>query len=197
VQPDPKWLELLKLSGSKFLAITLGCFIIIVLQRNNFIELDKINYQFVLIICIISASLSAVSIIESIGKSLQRPLAYLRSWWFRRAHAKEFERYIPFLTDREIQIFAYMLHYNKKSFTNTQDCGYANILLAKGYVKIIARPGQMVDYFDVPFGVPDHIWNVLEKHRDKFPHTPKPQSGYGRRRDGDGVEAYPWRTPSI
>ena len=97
---------------------------------------------------------------------------------------KEVEEYIPYMTETEREIIGYLLAHNQKMFTNRPDCGHANTLLARGIVVVAARPGQPVTYFDVPFAIPDHIWTVLKRHKDKFTYEPP----------GPGEdEPHPWR----
>jgi hypothetical protein len=93
------------------------------------------------------------------------------------------EEYIPFLTAKDKQIIGYMLHHNQRMFECELDGGYARLLLSRGIVRIAARPGQELDYFNVAFEVPAHIWEVLVKHKDEFPYQPEKDGGH------------PWRVP--
>jgi hypothetical protein len=46
------------------------------------------------------------------------------------------------------------------------------------------QPGQVFDYENTPFVIPDHLWSVLQEHRSQFPY----EGG-----DNDEAAAYPWR----
>jgi hypothetical protein len=61
---------------------------------------------------------------------------------------------IPYMTDEEREIIAYLLAHNRKMFTNTPDCGHANTLVSKGIVVLALRPGQRATHFEVPFAIP-------------------------------------------
>jgi hypothetical protein len=88
------------------------------------------------------------------------------------------EEYIPYMTPKDKQIIAYLLHHNQRMFECEPDGGHARLLLSRGIVRIAARHGQEVDYFHVPFEVPLHIWQVLMKHKDKFPYQPEKEGGH-------------------
>lgn len=100
---------------------------------------------------------------------------------------KRFVDYIPHLSERDRVIIGHLLHHNQRVFTNVQDCGHASVLYAMGFVQMIARPGQVIDYWDFPFGVPDPVWDAMVEHKDQFPY--KQPEGERRGRDG----APPWR----
>ena len=46
-------------------------------------------------------------------------------------------------------------------------------------------PGQRLSGENMPFAIPDHVWDVLAQHKAQFPYTP--------RRRQDGIEPHPWR----
>jgi hypothetical protein len=97
---------------------------------------------------------------------------------------RDAERYIPFMTEKEKQIIGYLLKHNQKTFTAAVDGGYAVTLIARGIIVRQMAPGQQALEQDVPMGVPEHIWEVLQNHKDEFPYKPDIHRG---------VEAYPWR----
>jgi hypothetical protein len=103
---------------------------------------------------------------------------------FRRPHpqrqdeVEKLEEYIPFMTPKDKKIIAYLLHHNQRMFECEPDGGNARMLLSRGIVRIAAQPGQHVDHFNVPFEVPSHIWEVLVKHRNKFPYQPESDGGH-------------------
>ncbi len=78
--------------------------------------------------------------------------------------------YIPFLTEQEKGILGYLLDHNQKTFTTDTDGGRASTLYARSIVQVLSKPGQSISVLDVPFHVPDHLWDVLEEHRDQLPN---------------------------
>jgi len=87
------------------------------------------------------------------------------------------EEYIPFFTPKDKQIIGHLLHHNQRMFECEPDAGHARLLLSQGIVRVAARPGQQCDYFNVPFEVPAHIWEVLVKYKDQFPYKPDRKGG--------------------
>ena len=190
---DPKWLELLKQSGGTFLAIAIGCGLLFFGSRAELFPLDGIFLQVVVIVGIISGCLAIKAVIDALWAATAYPRARFRQWRRDRAQTKRFIDYIPHLSERERLIFGYLLHHNQRTFTNVADGGHANMLLSLGFVGIIAKGGQTVDMWEVPFGVPDPVWKGLTENRDKFPYTPKLE----RSRHGGSHEPHPWRAPVI
>jgi hypothetical protein len=123
---------------------------------------------------------------QSICAALAKKGFAVRAESFRRptAHTDEAEKaeeYIPFMTAKDKEIIAYLLHYNQRMFTCEPDGGHARLLLSRGIVYVAACPGQQVNYSDVPFEVPADVWAVLVKHKDKFPFL------------ADDDDPHPWR----
>jgi hypothetical protein len=108
------------------------------------------------------------------------------TWWNLRRQQQAAEDYIQYMTDREKEIIAFLLAKNQKMFDAEIDGGYAAPLLSRGIVRIIMVQGQHADHDRVPMAIPDHIWDVLVRNRDKFRYAPPPQGK---------VEPYPWRIP--
>jgi hypothetical protein len=91
------------------------------------------------------------------------------------------EEYIPFMTKKDREIIAYLLHRHERMFTCEPDGGHAGLLLSKGIVRIAVQAGQIMDYSNVPFVIPLDVWRVLEAHKSKFPY------------DSDEDDPHPWR----
>ena len=79
------------------------------------------------------------------------------------------------MTETEREIIAYLLAHNQKIFTNTPDCGHANTVVSRGIVVVALRAGQPFTYYEMPFRIPDHIWEVLKQYQTEFPYTPPPR----------------------
>jgi len=75
------------------------------------------------------------------------------------------------LGPKEREIIGYLLAKNEKMFTYTSDAGDANTLISKKIVVSALVPGQSVTAYGWPFKVPDHVWDVLVKHKTEFPNT--------------------------
>jgi len=81
------------------------------------------------------------------------------------------------LTQQEREILAYLLHHNQRMFECPWDGGNARLLIARGIVRNAQRKDQLVDYRNVPMEIPRPVWNLLLKHRAKFPYTPSKDGG--------------------
>jgi hypothetical protein len=89
-----------------------------------------------------------------------------------RAERKNAEKYIPFMPPtNEKEIIAYILHHNQKMFTCSIDGGYASTLISHRIVKTAFAPNQIFDQEAMPVGTPDHIWEVLVRHRASFAYA--------------------------
>jgi hypothetical protein len=85
------------------------------------------------------------------------------------------------MTPDERAIIGYLLAENQKTFTCDHDGGNAATLISRGIVVLLVRPGQVVDPLNVPMTIPDPLWNILQAHKEQFPH----------RRNAE--EGHPWR----
>jgi hypothetical protein len=94
--------------------------------------------------------------------------------------------YIPYMMPKEREIIGYLLAKNQKTFCAEVDGGRAGTLLSRGIVMIVAKSKQRLDAENVPMTIPDHLWSVLEQHKDAFPYTPP----------DDEDELPPWRDSS-
>jgi hypothetical protein len=103
---------------------------------------------------------------ESVG--LRGVLAHR---WTIRRERRQVAKDIPTMTAKEREIIGFLLANNQKMFPYTADGGYANTLISKRIVVCALLPRQSTSTFGVPFKVPDHIWDVLVKHKAEFPNT--------------------------
>jgi hypothetical protein len=95
--------------------------------------------------------------------------------------------FIPYMAQDEREIIAYLLAKKQKTFCTDADGGRAKTLLSRGIVITVAQDRQHLDMQNVPMAIPDHLWSVLESHRDHFPYTPA---------DDEDYEEPPWREAS-
>jgi hypothetical protein len=135
---------------------------------------------------LVCASLALASIGHAIADFLQ-PRKWLAEWIFVKQQRKDVREYIPFMTKQEKEILAYLLAKHQKIITADQDGGYAATLISHGILRRALQPYQVSTATNVPFTVPDHVWDELTQQREAFPYTPP-----NRR---DGVEPHPWRVP--
>jgi hypothetical protein len=106
----------------------------------------------------------------------------------RRQEKKAVSDYIPHMTPKEKEIIGYLLANNQKTLEADQDGGYANTLISRRIIVLYGQKGQMFRGTHTPMIVPDHVWEVLVKHKSDFPYaTPKLTPG--------AVEPPPWRIP--
>jgi hypothetical protein len=113
------------------------------------------------------------------------PAPWLARWIAIRREQAHLRAYIPNMTDKEREIVGYLLEKNQKLFIAAQDGGYAMPLVSQRIVRIALQPGQTYDFEHTPMVIPDHLWEVLVAHKDRFP------SSLTR---GDH-EPHPWRIP--
>jgi hypothetical protein len=184
--PDPRWLEILKASGWQTMAIAAACGLFLSLAYWGWLpplEAWMVHLAaIVLLVCGFLAIASAVSAFFKFFPPNKWILHYVSVWRRRR----DLRNYIPHMTEHERNIIAYLLHYNQKMFTAEADGGYAVTLISRGIVVRAMVSGQQAAADDVPFAIPDELWSVLQKHKDKFPHKLPPHGE---------VDAYPWRIP--
>lgn len=181
---DPRWLEILKSSGGQSLAMAAasgGLLLAIYLKLIPPLEPPWIHL--VVGLCILGLMLWVASILGVLN-SFFSPRLRLAHWSRVRRQSKAIENYLPFMTEKEKTIIGYLLKYNQKTFTAAADGGHAVTLISRGIIVRQMIGGQQASAMDVPMGVPDHVWEVLEKHKDKFPHKPEMNRG---------TEVYPWR----
>jgi len=183
--PDPRWLEILKASGWQTTALAFAFGIFWLLYRSS-TALPAWSIPIDVFCFLICASLALGSVGHAAAKFLQ-PKTWLAEWIFEKWQRKDVREYIPFMTDREKKIISYLLAKNQKVITAAQDGGYAVTLISRGILRRSMRPGQAATVEDMPFVIPDHVWDELAKHRDAFPYTPPNMR--------DGAEPHPWRVP--
>lgn len=101
----------------------------------------------------------------------------------KRDRERKAEEHIKYMTERDRDIIAYLLHHNQKTFSGAMDGGYARELIALGLIDRATRPGYAFSPEDIPFSVNEQAWRVFERHRDRFPYR------------GDDDKPLPWRVP--
>ncbi len=170
--PDPKWLEILKASGWQTTAIALACAIIIALVSNEVLPTPEGWIIFsVASIGIVTGCLAAASILSALTRFFGLGSA-IKEWRWQKKARNSVSAYIPFMNEQERSIIAHLLHHNQKTFTGDIDGGNATTLIARGIIVSALKPGQVFQQLDAPFAVPDVVWDVLIKHKEKFPYQP-------------------------
>lgn len=169
-QPDPRWLEILKASGWQTSALTVACLVVLALVKAGLIPTDGSPYWTA--IPTIGAVVFGFLSLAAMAKTIVRVIGLrerFSGWRRRRLERRSVLGYIPYMTDREKEIIGYLLHHNQKVFQTDEDGGYAAPLISRGIVRRSGVPGQVIDVRRVPFEIPDHVWAVLESHRNAFP----------------------------
>jgi hypothetical protein len=182
--PDPKWLEILKASGWQTAAGTAACGLFLLAGYRGFLPpLTPWMVQLVAFGFLLCACLTVASCISTALKIF--PIQVWLVHWNNLRRAKRGLRdYIPHMTPDERAVIAYLIAKNQKTFSAEADGGKARVLLSRGIVTILARPGQQLDPENVPMAIPDPLWEVLQQHKQEFPYEPV---------EDDGVEVHPWR----
>jgi hypothetical protein len=195
--PDAKWLDFLKAGLPVFFGLALACGVALYLDHNALLPMripEAIGLSIALV-GLLSGGLAVGLLLDAAYRGI---VWFVSPRWHGRLSKKlaaktkrEFTKYIPHLSSKEREIFGVLLHQNRRTFTNTEDCGYATELLSLGYVRMIARDGQSVQYLEFPFGIPDPVWDALQENREAFPYEPPQRS----RRDRVPADPAPWRRP--
>jgi hypothetical protein len=176
---DPKWLDIIKASGWQTTAIAVGCGALYTLISTKILP-DPGGLWVVAIAGggIICACLALSSILSALVKFID-PAKRFRMTTIRRNFKRQVRDYIPFMTEEERAIIAYLLHHRQKMFTCADDGGNAVTLISKGIVYRALRGGQVFGPEDMPVAVHDDAWDILEAHREQFPYR--------------ASKAHPWR----
>lgn len=176
---EGNWLDLLKASGWQFACLALACAAALFGDHRSWlpIALDPTFKQATILAFFVFVGLWFASIGQAATKSLSGPRDALRRRLARRTHANQFRDYIPFMTEREKAVIAQLLHQNRKSFSGSSDGGYAAPLIGRGFIKSSLARNQTFDLEDVPYLLPDHIWEVAAQNRDVFKYVPDPSGG--------------------
>jgi hypothetical protein len=186
---DPKWLEILKASGWQTTALTAAAAVTLYLNAKKLFPtpLDSWVIQTAEVSLIVFGFLSLFSIGPHITKTVNIIASMLAQRLVVRRAQRQVAKSIPSMTTKEREIIGYLLAKNQKMFDYTADGGGANTLISKRIVVCALLPGQSYTDLGVTFKVPEHVWDVLAKHKAEFPYTPP--------KAGEKTEPYPWAIP--
>jgi len=178
-----KFLDLIKSSGWQTAAAAVAFGGLWWLVKSK--VLPPFEPTWIIHVVVLGFLLSVALTLAAVLSELTKPLGV----WTRRHLAKRelvmsAENAVPFMTKEERAIIGYLLHHKRKVFEGDLDGGYAASLMGRGFVTILSRRGQMLDYEQVPMTIPEPVWEVWERHKDKFPYKPVMN---------DGHEVHPWR----
>lgn len=181
---DPKWMEFLKESGPKTFAVAISFGLFWFLSVAEILPpLNSVFISLVAFVTIVSGMLAMMSFLSALHRFFPINL-WIVHYFDRHRAIKQIRDYIPYMTEDERKIVAYLLAHKQKSFTCDIDGGHAATLIGRGIVVRMMQPGQAFDQRDMPVTIPDHFWKIFEENKDKFPYSPP--------RKGD-VEPHPWR----
>jgi hypothetical protein len=181
--PDPRWLEILKASGWQLLALAIAFGLFLLADVASWIPaLPAWGRQAAVLAFLICTALWLASLVAAVVK-FAPPGVWLIHWRKVRRQRRETRNYIPHMTEKEREIIAYLLAKNQKMFTADAEGGHAITLISRGIVVRALVAGQVFSIEDVPFAIPDHIWNELVAQRERFPYDPR----------GEAERPYPWR----
>lgn len=181
--PDSRWLEILKSSGWQTAAIAAACGFFLLVEHWGWLPpLDGWIRQLAAFVGMLTGFLTLTAFLSTAIKFFSLRVR-LGNWFNRRIERRELKNYIPHMTEKERDIIAYLLSKNQKMFTCDQDGGHAVTLISRRIIVPYYQPNQVVHPNDVPMIIPDHLWEILQKHKNHFPYTPK---------HGES-KAHPWR----
>ena len=181
--PDPKWLEILKASGWQMGAIATAAALLIYGNAKNLLPIPPLEpwiIEAAVVTFLVCGSLALFSFGPPILRAAERGKANLEHRLAIRRKKREVEMYISHMTPKEREILSYLISQNQKMFTYTLDGGFASTLISRGIVVCALRPGQAYTTWQVPFEVPDYVWDVFMEHKAEFPYTP-PKPGETKR----------------
>ena len=113
--------------------------------------------------------------LASVGKGIVETVPihhWVQDWFTIRRVKREVVDYIPFMTPKEKQIIAYLLHKNQKSFDCAADFGHAASLAGRKIVTFNAFRGQQARESSVPAKIPDYVWRCWWRTATSFPTRP-------------------------
>lgn len=187
--PDPKWLEILKASGWQTAAFAAAFGVILLVIHMGWLVPPSAWFT---LLCLLAFLICIFLTLATMGRAVAeffQPRVWFVHWARKKQQRQMIRKYIPFMTEQERGIVAYLLAKNQKIITAEQDGDYAVTLISRGILVRSQQPGQFVDPRDVPFEVPDPIWNELMLKRENFPYVQV------RGREQNDVEPHPWRVP--
>jgi hypothetical protein len=188
-----KYLDLLKASGWQTGAIAAAAGLFLYLSQAG--VLPPLDPPWVVLIVwaiiFVCGALAAASLGSTLQAGARSLLARFKRYQAYRTAEQAFRDYVPHLTEEERIILGYLREKNQKTFVADHDGGYANMLLARGFVVYIGTRGQSFDIDKVPMAVPDHVWKVIQEMPEQFPYKPE----FSDRTRGRKVEVEPWRIP--
>lgn len=184
--PDAKWLEILKASGWQTAAISGASGVYLYLAHNNVIpKLPDMAVQLLFLAMLVCGMLAVGSLLSALFETFPVHIM-IAGHMARENEKKSAAAYIPHMTPKEREIIGHLLARNQKVFTCTSDGGHARTLIARGIIRSALRAGMTYTIMDVPFCIPDHIWDVLAAHSGEFPGASSARPS----RSGSGD---PWR----
>ncbi len=165
-----EWLKSPRQSAMVFLATLALLLLPPRLFQNNGLELVMRYRGGALLLAILSGAILATEGCIYAWRSITR-LAKIRQFKHQIA------AHIPSMSAEEKQIIGYLLAKDQRMFTNSPDGGHATTLISKGFVVAAVLPGQAFSYYEMPFKIPDHVWDVLVAHKADFPYAPPELDG--------------------
>jgi hypothetical protein len=173
VKADPKWLYILKASGWQTAALTAAGIALLYLNaaKKLPVPLDSWKLQAAEVSVAVFGFLSLFSIGPHVVKVLNHLWSLLAHRLAIRREKQRVEKEIPSMSKKEREIIGFLLANNKKMFDYTIDGGAANTLISKRIVVCAMVPEQSALAYGFTFKIPDHVWDVLVKHKAEFPNT--------------------------
>lgn len=167
-----KLIDLLKTGGWQSFFVGLALLIFLLLQSWGIIDTTSVPYivPIVWLLAFVFLGIAVASLGDQIKLYFQNRKKAGDHIRFELARRKAFIDDIPHLTDRERQIFAYLIAKNQKRFNADSTGEYASGLIAKGYIVSIARPGSYYTIRSFPFEVPSFVWEEIQARMDLFPY---------------------------
>lgn len=182
-----KIIDLLKTGGWQSFFVGLALLVFLLLQSWGVIDTTSVPYivPIVWLLAFFFLGIATASLGDQIKLHFQNKRKARDRRRYELDQRKAFIDDIPHLTEREKQIFAYLIAKNQKWFDADSTGEYASGLVAKGYIVSIARPGSYYTINGFPFEVPNFVWEEIQVRKELFPYL-------AVNRSRGGGEKAPW-----
>ncbi len=164
--------SLLKLKPQTWLGITAGAVMILVVNHFRWLpEIQPLESHLAMFLVglaafgfLVAGSAAVASIFRFFAIK-----ARIARWFRKREEVRALKAYLPHMTSNERLYLGYLLETNAKSLWCHMDGGNLATLIARGIIVQTLGRTPTHNMLSVPAVVPDHIWEVLQEHRDLFP----------------------------
>lgn len=111
---------------------------------------------------------------------LSNKAAERRAKSMHEAERDRFLRYMPYLTQAEWRILAYLHQNRQRAFTAHIYGDLASTLYNQRFLTLLAPPGQRISILEATFSVTEPVWEVIEANSRHFDSPKVGKNHFGR-----------------